>query len=616
MINKNIHITANLDEISSNLKEACDFFVKNRMEYVEVRTIDNKNIVDYSINDIEKFSDYFKKRKLKIAAIASPLFKWYLVKPNKKINFDSFHFNPALSMEQKKEYVLKTLEIARILDTKIIRIFSNIQSNKLDINDLIKDELFLFAIREAEKRDIFLALENEPICILKTKKDIKSIVKKYKSLKIWFDIANFYQIGENVTKNDLLELKDSIVYFHVKDFKEDKQINKYRSYGIGYVPVGEGVINYKRIISDILSVFDKDIFLSLETHIKEDKINATQKSFDNLVKLIENKRINYAIIGAGRISIKHRNAIKANYNCELRGVFDIVKSKTVKFAKENDVIPYKTLNDLLNDDSIDVVSICTPHDTHIELAKMVVSKNKKVLCEKPFALSKKDLSSALRNNKLKDNVFIVMQNDFNPAIKFLYFLIKNGKLGDINYFSINIRWWRDSKYYSDWHGLKNRAGGSLFNQAIHGINIINRILDLEPISAKTFCKTFQKKSQVEDALVSIVRLKNGLLGNIEVYLGSKYKNVGSGIFISGTKGTILIGGIAYDEIISLDLQDGTKIPDLEKSDHIYGNGHGKLMKTLSNYLLDKKDPDFKLLTRVDDLKKTINFIDFLYKNIN
>ena len=148
-------------------------------------------------------------------------------------------------------------------------------------------------------------------------------------------------------------------------------------------------------------------------------------SLNRLRAYLSQKRIKYAIVGAGRISQKHGIAINKNDNSELRGVFDINKLRKSRFAQKYDAIPYKSLNDLLNDKTIDVVNICTPHDTHIEIAEKAVSNNKKVLCEKPFALSSKSLIKTLRNKKIRDNVFIVFQNNFNPSVELLYKLVKD-----------------------------------------------------------------------------------------------------------------------------------------------------------------------------------------------
>lgn len=601
-------ITINCDEISDNIRESIDFFIKHKVRYIELRSINKKNLLDYSLEEIKDFKKLIIKKKLKVAAIASPLFKWFYNKPLPSIKFDKFFFNPTLSTSQKKLYINKAIDIAEILETNYIRIFSNLSDGKIKPDVFWNDELLQYALEKAKVNNKYLLLENEPICTVYKKRDIKMTFKKINNphLKLWLDIANFYQTGDYIFEEDIQSLGRFIKYIHLKDIVKEP---------FKYVPFGEGEINYKRILTDITKYLSDDIILSLETHVKENKNYATFLSLKNLRNYLSQKRIKYAIVGAGRISKKHSNAIRENSNSELRGVFDLNKVKKENFAKSNDVTSYTDFQSLINDKSVDVVSICTPHCTHVKIAEQAVVKDKIVLCEKPFVLSSKTLSKALRNKKIRDNVFIVLQNNFNQAVKFLYKLVEEKRLGKINYFSINLRWWRDKKYYSDWHGNKKQSGGVLFNQAIHSLAIINRVLRLNPVKITTYTAKFRKNLKMEDTLISIIKLKNGALGVIEVFLHSTFKNVENSLFLSGTKGTIKIGGTALNKILYIDTKEPINIIPLNsQNEDLYGNGHKELIKTFSRFLLGNYSSENKLLVKVSELESIIRFIEMLYLN--
>jgi sugar phosphate isomerase/epimerase len=435
-------LTINCDEISDNIQKATDFFLINKLNYIELRSINKKNLLDYSQNEIKELKNQLTKKRLKIIAIASPLFKWFYNKPISSIKFDNFFFNPVLSKNQKKEYIKKAFIIAELLETNFIRIFSNLSDGTIPPNIFWNDELLFYALEKAKHYKKYLLLENEPICIICKKKDVKKTFKKIDNayFKLWMDVANFYQVGDSILEKDIQDMKEVIKYVHLKDFVRKP---------FKYVPLGEGEINYKRILTDIRNNIKERIILSIETHVNNNKIQATLKSLKKLRVYLSQNRIKYAIVGAGRISHKHASAINKNDNSELRGVFDINNLRKSKFANKYDAVPYKLFGDLLNDTNIDIVNICTPHNTHLKITKKIVLNNKKVLCEKPFVLSSKDLLNALRNRKIRDNVFIVFQNNFNTPVKLLYELVNSRKLGKINYFAINLRWWRDRKYYSD-----------------------------------------------------------------------------------------------------------------------------------------------------------------------
>lgn len=603
-------ITINCDEVSDNIDEAIEFFVRNKLNHIELRSINKKNLLDYSFAEIKDFKKQLIKKRLKVVAIASPLFKWFYDKLIPSIKYDSFFFNPILSTNQKKQYIEKTLNIAELLETDFIRIFSNLSDGTLKPDIFWNDELLGYALEQAKKHSKYLLLENEPICTVYRKNDIKRTFRKINNpnFKLWMDIANFYQAGDFVHEKDIQDLRDVIKYVHLKDIIKTP---------FRYVPLGEGEINYKRILTDIRKHIKDEVTLSIETHVRNNKIQTTLTSLNKLRSYLSQKRTKYAVVGAGRISQKHGFALTENDNSELRGIFDINKLRKSTFAQKYDAVPYRSLNELLNDKTIDVVNICTPHDTHIEIAEKAVANNKKVLCEKPFALSSKSLLKTLHNKKIRNNVFVVFQNNFNPPVELLYRLVKEHKLGKINYFSVNLRWWRGKEYYSDWHGSKKQSGGLLFNQAIHSLGVINRILELQPDRITTYAKKIHKNLDIEDLLVSLTKLKKGQLGNIEIFLHATNKNVESSIFISGTKGTIKIGGIALDRIIHLDLKEKLNNLPLEMPHtHPYGNGHSKLIEVLSDYLLGIDNPKCKLLVHASELKRVIRFIESLYSNIS
>lgn len=281
----NFYITTINDEISDDLNETIEFLKSHKVEFVELRTINKKNLVDYPIEEISKFYNLLQNNGIGVSALASPLFKWYPenTKQESIEKVDNFNFNPELSFESKKFYITKAIETAKTLETKNIRIFSSLRSPS-GYYSFEEDPLLQFALREASREGANLLLENEPPCYIYKMDDIKYLANKYYSdgLEIWFDIANFYKIGEQIFLKDLEILKNQIKYIHLKDF--DLAGN--------YVPFGQGIINYKKIISDIRRIFiDKEIFLSIETHVRFDPKQAISESISKLRQLLLEKRI-------------------------------------------------------------------------------------------------------------------------------------------------------------------------------------------------------------------------------------------------------------------------------------------------------------------------------------
>jgi UDP-N-acetyl-2-amino-2-deoxyglucuronate dehydrogenase len=578
MKKNNFIITTINDEVSSDFKKAVSFLKNEKISHLEVRTINNKNLINYSFREIREFSNVLKKNNIKVSAFASPLFKWY--PNNKKVSaekVDTFNFSPYLSIKEKKKYIEKAFEVAKILNTNYIRIFSTLKNNSKNYN-FLKDPLLQFTLEKAKEKNIVLLLENEPPCYINKMKDIELVVKKINSenFGIWLDVANFYKINEQVFLEDIKRLKSKIKYIHLKDFDANQN----------YTIFGEGIINYKRIISDIKEIFeDKNIFLSIETHVSKNPKNATKKSLEALKKIISEKRVRYAIIGCGLVFAKHGLAVSSNKKSELRAVFDINKNCSKNAAKQFDCENKKSFDSVLKDKTIDVINIRTPNDTHQKLVLKTIKSGKICLCEKPLCLTSNEGKEIVNSKFYKKNVFVNFQNKFNPAISTLFKIIEEKKLGKIVFCSINIRWWRENFYFNDWHGKKRRVGGILYNQGAHAINIMNKICGQIKEVEKT-TKHLRKNSEVEDIYLAVIKFRNGILGKIEMTTYTKYRNCEASLLLIGERGTIKLSGLSFNEIEFFSTKEDVDGKSIKTMVNKKEDSHFRLIEALNNYILN------------------------------
>lgn len=593
-----LKITTINDEISDDLDEVIKFLKKCDIKYVELRTIKKKNLIDYSLSEVEKIRETLSKNGISVSAFASPLFKWYPcnIKGESQEKIDTFGFNPHLEEIAKREYITKAIEVARALGTQNIRLFSSLKSPSAKYS-FLSDPLFSFALTEARKAGVKFLLENEPPCYIHKMSDIKDIAHKFSQQKlgIWFDIANFYKIKEQVFRKDLEELKDSIGYFHLKDFDEDGK----------YIPLGEGVINYKRIVSDIRNVFkDADIFLSIETHVRSDPKEATEKSLQILKKLLSEKRVGYGIVGCGQVFDKHGSAVSKNEYSELRAVYDIDKNKAEAASQKFDCEVKSNFSDLLKDKTIDVINIRTPNDAHTSLVLETLKSGKYCLCEKPLCLSSKEGERILRSEYYKNNITVNFQNRFNPSVQQLLKYLESGALGRVIFCSVAVRWWRDDKYFEDWHGDIKHVGGMLFNQGAHALDLMLKICGSTKRIVK-IKKSLRENTRVDDLFLALIEFKSGTLGKIEITTYTKSQSCGASLFVIGEKGSIHLGGPSFNKIefLSLNNEQVKNIAETEDS-------HFRLVQALNEFLLKNKRN--KLLASAEDGVKVTKFIEELY----
>lgn len=600
----------NLDEAADNFSDGLDFVVQNNIQFVEIRTVNGKNILNLSLEETKNVARTIKKYEKRVSAIASPLFKWYVKGDKSTAEFDSFGVDPQVGETAKKKYIVGIINRAQILETSLIRVFSGLKTkNNNRIMKQTEIELMRFALKKARQKGIKLLLENEPACAVSDFDDYVKTLKYFQKdgLMAWVDIANFYEIGRQVNKKMLAQLSTFIEYIHIKDPIGMKRHS--------FVPVGDGCINYKRIFSDLVDVLSKPVFFSIETHVRDNKGEASQKSLSYVRSLIYNSRKRYAIVGAGRVSAKHAIACNRSNASELRGVFDIKADRMKSLVKRYDCERYSSLEKVLSDPNIDVVNICSPNNTHLNTAQRVVESGKIALCEKPFSINLDDLKKYAVNPRFNRNTYIVFQKRFSPtAMRFLK-LVKNGSLGKIISFSIRINWWRDFNYFADWHGDEKISGGPLFMQAIHAIDLLGNAVDLDIDSVSGYSRRSRVNLPANDIISAVVRLKNGVIGQIEVNLSTFRKNIEESLFIAGSKGSIKVGGIGLSEDNHTQTAATGLMPqryfDADKGDY-FGGGHTRLVQTLSNKLLDIPDENIALLAHPRDIIKVIGFTRTVY----
>jgi len=315
-------------------------------------------------------------------------------------------------------------------------------------------------------------------------------------------------------------------------------------------------------------------------------------------------KLNFAIIGCGRISKNHIEALINNAeDCNLVAVCDIIENKAIirktqyeDSIKESNVRIYTDYIQMLNNEKIDVVSICTESGYHAKHALDCLNYNKNVLIEKPMALSIEDadeINSLANDKELK--VGVCHQNRFNPPIQKLRRAIEEGRFGKIINGTARILWTREQNYYDQapWRGTKALDGGTLMNQCIHNIDLLQWMMGSEVERVSSERGTFLRNIEMEDFGAALIRFRNGSIGIVEGSACVYPKNLEETLSIFGEKGTVVIGGLAVNKIETwqfADEKDYDKQDDSSDVDNVYGRGHTPLYKDFSDAVINNRVP--------------------------
>jgi UDP-N-acetyl-2-amino-2-deoxyglucuronate dehydrogenase len=310
------------------------------------------------------------------------------------------------------------------------------------------------------------------------------------------------------------------------------------------------------------------------------------------------KKIKIALVGCGRISKNHFIAIK-----HLSKYLDLVaicdnNSKTLNYHKKHLSIPgYLDLKKMINTESIDLLSVCTPSGLHPKQTILAAKKNIHIISEKPMALKWNDgLNMVKICKKFRVNLFVVKQNRFNPTLQILKRAIDEKRFGKIHMVQVNVFWNRSQSYYNQgngWRKTKKLDGGAFMNQASHYVDLL--IWLIGPVKkVQSMMSTF-RKIEVEDTGVLNLQWVNGTLGSMSVTMLTYPNNLEGSITILGEHGTVKIGGTAVNEIITWKFKNKCSYDkNVNKKNYevksVYGHGHLQLYKNIVDVFYGKKKP--------------------------
>ena len=287
-----------------------------------------------------------------------------------------------------------------------------------------------------------------------------------------------------------------------------------------------------------------------------------------------------AIVGCGRISKNHFDAIRSIDGLSVSAVCDVDPERAREAAEREGVPAYTSLDVMLREADCDLVSICTPSGLHAAHGIAAARAGKQVLTEKPMAIT---LGQADELVKACDDagvhLFVVKQNRLNPPIQLLKRAVDKGRFGRIYMANVTVRWQRPQEYYDQepWRGTWEFDGGAIMNQASHYVDLIQWIVGpVESVIAKT--ATQARRIEAEDSGVAVLKFRSGALGVIEVNVLTYPKNYEGSIAIMGEKGTVKIGGTAVNRVEHwqfADYDDDDKLVDASNTNppNVYGFGH-------------------------------------------
>ncbi|MEO1527575.1 MAG: Gfo/Idh/MocA family oxidoreductase [Planctomycetota bacterium] len=253
--------------------------------------------------------------------------------------------------------------------------------------------------------------------------------------------------------------------------------------------------------------------------------------------------IGIGIVGCGMIANFHARAIGDAAGAELIGAASRRADATEKFAAEHGCHAFASLEEMLADDRIGAVSICTPSGAHLDPAVQAAKAGKHVIVEKPLEITTERCDKIIQAcDEAGVRLTAIFQSRFHESSRLMKQAVDAGRFGKITMGDAYVKWYRSQEYYDSgaWRGTwELDGGGALMNQAIHSVDLLLWLMGpVKQISAMTATMTHER-IEVEDVAVATLKFESGALGVIEATT-TAYPGALKRIEISGSEGSAIL----------------------------------------------------------------------------
>jgi len=253
------------------------------------------------------------------------------------------------------------------------------------------------------------------------------------------------------------------------------------------------------------------------------------------------QKIGAAVFGAGWVAAEHIAAYQRNPHCEVVAVgsrrAESAQARAAA-AGASEAAIYTSFEELLRDERVDAISICTPNHLHCEETVEAAEAGKHVIVEKPIAVNLDELRQvrdAVRAAGVRSVVSFVLR--WNPSFLNTKALLAAGAIGEVLYAECDY-WHEISDWYAGWEWIRRKDSGasSFLAAGCHAVDAIRWFVgDIVAVSA--FAGEVRHGFEYPPTVVGTVRFANGAVGK----LSSSFDIVAPYTFnvdLLGTRGTI------------------------------------------------------------------------------
>ena len=187
------------------------------------------------------------------------------------------------------------------------------------------------------------------------------------------------------------------------------------------------------------------------------------------------KKLGVGIIGCGWVAEEYVKAFKKEERSKVRSLVSRNRANAQRYRDGYDLrCTIETdASKMLQQDDVDIVVVCTPHNVHTEYVVAAAEAGKHVIIEKPVALTMEDVrkqQDAVKKNKVKTLVGFVLH--WNPLLMSIDRLIEEGVFGEI--FMVEVDYMHRIWMTTDlkWYGSREQSGTAILTGGCHAVDAL------------------------------------------------------------------------------------------------------------------------------------------------
>lgn len=263
---------------------------------------------------------------------------------------------------------------------------------------------------------------------------------------------------------------------------------------------------------------------------------------------MKDSKLGFGLLGAGLVAPFHARALQASALTQLVAVADVDRQRLERMTATFGCKGYGSLDAMLEDPLIDVVSVITPNHLHHDAVVKAARAGKHVLIEKPPAMSlaeTDDMAAVCAAAGVK--ACVTVQCRTRKAVQAICQAVREGRFGTIYHADAYMKWFRSTEYYKSdaWRMSRRSGAGVTIQQAFHYVDLLQYIAGPARRVHARMNNLAHPEINVEDTMLAFVDYENGAQGVVQAST-ALWPGTDLRIEINGENGTAIMVGERMD----------------------------------------------------------------------